>query len=264
MTTINTSRSVTSYIAQQKHTPVFLTNALCESAWGSKELFDRLGLDSYWLTGNTLQHDYAVSDRDRTERNFYPLSPVEVEFVGSDGVETIAGWAYLAYSFLYRGQKWYGAVIERNWEKSATMKADLRNIMEHDTLKLAERVEPLGGHVFFMPATEENDAGTEGTHEIWILLPMEYVQGHYSDFHDYQLGLGSLLGDLKPKEERLYLPLHADLAWRLNDQANNRWLGSIQNWAGEEVADLTALAALDFKATYEFARKLVDEQNKVK
>jgi hypothetical protein len=63
--------------------------------------------------------------------------------------------------------------------------------------------------------------------------------------------------------KRWVLPLHLDPEWRLTEQATNNWLGTIEDIDGETVAEMSALAVVDFQEAYVMASDLVMKHNEL-
>lgn len=56
-------------------------------------------------------------------------------------------------------------------------------------------------------------------------------------------------------------PPHIDEDWRLIDTAPNNWMGTIEDHTGEQIADLTDWAVVDFMAAFKFAQETVRRYN---
>lgn len=76
------------------------------------------------------------------------------------------------------------------------------------------------------------------------------LQPWYVDLH------GGLMSDLNTRPGE-----YPDTPWRLCDGATNDWIGTISDDTGEEVLDLSALAAESFERTWVFACRLVAVHN---
>jgi hypothetical protein len=55
--------------------------------------------------------------------------------------------------------------------------------------------------------------------------------------------------------------MHINDSWILVDSAPNSWIGTIENEAGDEIADLSTLAVFDFTVTFNFATGIVEKHN---
>lgn len=62
--------------------------------------------------------------------------------------------------------------------------------------------------------------------------------------------------------KKLFVVEHPEENWRLTLDADNNWIGVIEDEEGEEIADLTGLAVLDFKLAHKVAMEFVEQYNK--
>src|ERR1041385_270759 len=90
-----------SAVAIQRHTPLYLTNVLCEHAHGNPVLFKSLGLPSGEWRGS-----------------FYPLTTQEAIFVGDDSESFGDATLLFGYSVLLEGQKWVAPSVEFHYRTS--------------------------------------------------------------------------------------------------------------------------------------------------
>ena len=56
-------------------------------------------------------------------------------------------------------------------------------------------------------------------------------------------------------------PPHQDEAWRLTDSAHNNWMGTVDDYSGNEVVDLSEWASENFADAFVFAQRVVQSYN---
>lgn len=151
---------------------IYLTNGSCEHAHGDENLFTKLALK--W------------SEDERGD--FYPLTERESAYIGEDGPSLPNGyWPNMAYSFLYKGRKFAGAVMEVSFGNH-TRDAALSEVLAYaEHIKLG--IEATGGHVFVV----EDDGPGGDRHTIEVLIPFAYIAKNASDFDDWKCQVARLL-----------------------------------------------------------------------
>ena len=159
---------------------IYLTNGCCEHAHGDEALLDELGLR--WS-----EDDHG---------DFYPLTDNESRFIAEEGPSLPNGyWPNMAYSFLYQGKKFAGAVMEvyfgdegggaRNPNTGEETLREVRAYVSH----IAPRIETVGGHIFVV----EDDGPGSDRHTIEVLIPFAHISKHAEDFDDWKCQLARLL-----------------------------------------------------------------------
>lgn len=158
---------------------IYLTNGSCEHAHGDEALLEELGLR--WS-----EDDHG---------DFYPLTDNESRFIAEEGPTLPNGyWPNMAYSFLYQGKKFAGAVMEvyfgddvaaRNPKTGEETLREVRAYVSH----IAPRIEAIGGHIFVV----EDDGPGSDRHTIEVLIPFSHISKHAEDFDDWKCQLARLL-----------------------------------------------------------------------
>ena len=160
---------------RQRTEPVYLTNGCCESAHGTAELFDVLGLSSGEFQGE-----------------FYPLTRAEEQFIAEYGWQIGKhGLLSFGYSALYQGRKWYYPSIEFSWDADHIPDASEQDAAANlEALKafarLAPMLEAIGGKAIF--------SEYEGfdRHQVSLLIPMDWVRMRFQNFYDYKTWVVSI------------------------------------------------------------------------
>lgn len=135
---------------------IYLTNGCCENAHGDQALFDRLGL--------------TAGDDDGA---FDPLTAAEREWIFEDSLSHKRGEILMAYTGLYRGQKYLMPVLTlyHDPEDDATNEANAEYIERVVMRQITPGVEALGGLVRFERDDEDD------RHALQILLPFSATRG---------------------------------------------------------------------------------------
>lgn len=139
---------------------MFLTNHCGEPAHGDAPLLDALGVEhGTWQGG------------------FYPLTDAEAARNAEDAVDTSYGVFLTGYVVLYRGTKWFGPVLEAQFQADATAsdaalptRADVLAELEAYAEEMREPVAALGGYLVIT-----TDACPGDRHTLQILLPAHGV-----------------------------------------------------------------------------------------
>ena len=143
-----------SAVAIQRHTPLYLTNALCEHAHGNPVLFKSLGLPSGEWRGS-----------------FYPLTTQEAIFVGDDSESFGDATLLFGYSVLLEGQKWVAPSVEFHYRTSQNPAAPTCARVEAKARAFLAAIEAgvqrLGGRV----RLDLEDGVAH--HTVVLLVPME-------------------------------------------------------------------------------------------
>ena len=148
-------------VIYQAAIPLTLTNAICENAWGSPELFALLGLE-------------AGSWQDE----FYPLTTAEENFISDDVVFGPQAWAYLGYSVVYLGQKWLAPTMELDFPKEGQAPQDGEYESPEQALEIATQIQnrlevvftEFGGQILL------NQFTSDTRHELLFLVPFDHAQ----------------------------------------------------------------------------------------
>jgi hypothetical protein len=196
---------------------IYLTNGCCEPIGGNEALFEELGLR--WSKDDSGEFD--------------PLTRTENRYIAEEGPSLPNGyWPNMAYSFLYQGRKFAGAVMEvyfgdpngaagKSKGRDDTL-AEVRDYVKH----IEGRISGVGGFVFVV----EDDGPDGDRHTIEVLVPFDHVIKHAEDFDDWQCQLARLL--LPADGPRVIARFHGGVI------QGDRWLNVVP--PGDPTWDVTA------------------------
>ncbi len=141
----------------------WLTNPICEHAWGDQHLFQALGL------GYSTQEGF-----------FYPLTDAETAFISDEIAVTVFGEARMGCTIFWCGRKWYAPFLQVYFDPKSAEAAEAALTKAKETARaVAARVAPYGGHVYV-----DKDAD-DGMYAVHILLPMALAPAQANSFFEW-------------------------------------------------------------------------------
>lgn len=155
---------------------LYLTNGCGENAHGDERYFRQFGLKYGGWNPNTGKLENLSIDGEMPEGcEFYPLTPSEAQYTTADVFSSPEGPGMLAYSVLFRGEKYLAPQVEvafaAEWNEAEYNREQALIEAERLANKARKVIEAIGGKVLVLSDQADD------RHTVIALVPFHYALG---------------------------------------------------------------------------------------